>query len=298
MPELAINEYPGLFYDLARGKHTFLSLSQPAMGAILAIGGLPSARVMTLGLAAAASGYFAVYSLNDILDHRVDRMSLEFGKAERDESDIGVAVRKHPLAWGDLTLAASVAWVASLALLAAVIAYVLSPACLAAFAGCIALEVTYCALRQVTWTKTFISGAMVSLGALAGWVAVAPLDSRAVYLFFFLMLWEIYGRNFSNDLADAASDASVGIKTVATTFGNETSAYSILLGATATILFPLVMPLPWLSKLIALAIGIPSMLLPAIGLAREPTSERSGAYFNKASYYPTLFLVALLPIVF
>ncbi|MHB1361947.1 MAG: UbiA prenyltransferase family protein [Thermoleophilia bacterium] len=297
MPEIAVMEYPGLFYDLARGKHTFLSLSQPAMGAILAIGGLPSAPVMALGLMAATAGNFAVYSLNDILDHRVDRQSLDFGKAERDVSDIGVAVRKHPLAWGDLTLAVSVAWVASLALAAAVIAYMLNPACLAAFGGCVALEVTYCALRRVTWTKTFLSGTMVGLGALAGWLAVAPLDSRAVYLFFFLALWEIYGRNLSNDLADVASDSSVGIKTVATTFGNKTSAYSILLGAAATILFPLVMPLPWLSRIIAVAIGVPTMLLPAIKLAKEPTSERSGTYFNKASYYPAYFLIALLPLL-
>lgn len=263
----------------------------------IAISALPSARVMTLGLIAATAGNFAVYSLNDILDHRVDRRSLEFGKAERDASDFAVAVRKHPLAWGDISLAVSITWVASLGLTAAVIAYVLNPACLAAFGGCVALEVTYCALRKLTWMKTFLSGAMVSLGALAGLLAVAPLDTRAIYLFAFLALWEIYGRNFSNDLADVKSDSSVGIKTVATTFGNKTSAYSILLGAAATIMFPLVMPMPWLSRIIAVAIGVPTMLLPAIELAKEPTSERSGAYFNKASYYPVYFLVTLLPLL-
>ena len=297
MPAIAINRYPGLFYDLARGKHTFLSLSQPIMGAVIAIGALPSARVMTLGLLAATSGYFAVYSLNDILDHQVDRRSLEYGKADRDDNDIGVAVRKHPLAWGDLSLAVSVSWVAALGLLSFILAWLLAPACALAFAGCVSLEVIYCALRKVTWLKTVISGAMVSLGVLAGWLAVAPLDSRAVFLFLFLMLWEIFGRNLSNDLADVVSDRSVGIRTVAVTFGNRAAAKAILSGACVTVIFPLVLPLPWLSRAIAVAVGIPSMLLPALALAHEPTSEQAGAYFNRASYYPTLFLIALIPVL-
>ena len=170
MTEVALKRsYPGLFYDLARGKHTFLSLSQPAMGAIIAGAALPAPRVMILGLVAATCGYFAVYSLNDVLDHRVDRESLKYGKSERDVNDIGVAVRKHPLAWGDVSLKASLAWIASLGLLSAAIALLLSPACLLAFAGCVALEAFYCALRRITWMKTFVSGAMVGLGGLAGW---------------------------------------------------------------------------------------------------------------------------------
>lgn len=297
MPVTAINRYPGLFYDLARGKHTFLSLSQPVMGAVIGISALPSARVMTLGLLAAISGYFAVYSLNDILDHRVDRKSLDHGKADRDDNDIGVAVRKHPLAWGDLSLAASISWVAVLGLFSLVLAWLLAPACALAFAGCVTLEVIYCTLRKVTWLKTIISGAMVSLGALAGWLAVAALDFRAIYLFLFLMLWEIFGRNLSNDLADVVSDRSVGIKTVAVTFGNRAAAKAILAGACVTVIFPLVLPLPWLSRTIAVAVGIPSMLLPALALVHEPTSERASSYFNKASYYPSLFLIALLPML-
>ncbi|MFA5801281.1 MAG: UbiA prenyltransferase family protein [Thermoleophilia bacterium] len=297
MSVTAINRYPGLFYDLARGKHTFLSLSQPIMGAVIAISAVPSARVMALGLLAATSGYFAVYSLNDILDHQIDRKSLEHGKADRDDNDIGVAVRKHPLAWGDLSLAVSVSWVAALGLFSLILAWLLAPACALAFAGCVGLEVIYCTLRRVTWLKTVISGAMVSLGALAGWLAVAPLDLRAIYLFIFLMLWEIFGRNLSNDLADVVSDRSVGIRTVAVTFSNRTAARAILTGACLTVIFPLVMPLPWISRAIAIAVGIPSMLLPALALVKEPTSEIASAYFNKASYYPTLFLIALIPLL-
>lgn len=296
MPATTFNEYPSLFYDLARGKHAVMSLSQPVIGAVLALNGLPSAQVMIIGSIAALSGYFALLSMNDILDHRIDRKSLEYGKAERDESDIGVVVRKHPLAWGDLSLTVSITWVASLSLLAAVLAWYLSPACLLAFAGCAGLEVIYCALRRVTWTKTFISGITIGLGGLAGWLAVAPLDRRAIYVFFFLALWEIYGRNLANDMCDVVSDRSVGIRTLATTYGTTVSAYSISAGAVVTTLFLLVMPLPLISIAIAVALALPAMLLPAIDLARHPDIEHCGAYFNRVSHYPVLFLLALVPV--
>ena len=90
----------------------------------------------------------------------------------------------------------------------------------------------------------------------------------------------------------------MGIRTVATVFGNRVSAWSILVGAFVTTGFTLIMPLPALSRIILAAAGMMSMLIPAVELAANPTSEQSSAYFNKASYYPTLALLAMLPLVF
>ena len=231
-------------FDLSRGRQALLSIAQPALAAVIALGGLPSPHTMALGLVAAAAGYLAVFSLNDVLDRRVDARALPQGKADVAGFDIDTAFLRHPLARGDLTLAQSLTWVGSLGLLSAVCAYLLSPACLALFVAAVVLEVAYCSLRSVTWAKTFVSGAMVGVGGLAGWVAVAPLTSRAVPVFAFLALWEIAGRNLPNDLSDIVADSRVGIRTVATVFGERTSASATLAGAVATAAAVAALPLP------------------------------------------------------
>lgn len=252
---------------------------------------------MALGLVAATAGYLAVFSLNDLLDRKVDERALEAGKAQTHGFDIDTAFLRHPLASGRLPLAVGLAWVGGLGVASAVCAYLLAPACLAMFIAAVLLEVIYCSLRSVTWAKTFVSGLMVGVGGLAGWVAVARLSGAAVSFFAFLALWEIAGRNLPNDLADLGPDRSVGLTTVATTFGPATSAWWILVGSIATPLVALALPMPIWVRIVSVALGVWAMLLPAVGLVREPTSARAGAYFNRASLLPALVFVAELAAV-
>lgn len=281
-------------FDLSRGRQAALSVAQPALGALLALGVLPSTRVVVLGLVAASAGYLAVFSLNDVLDRGVDAEALKAGKAESQGYDIDTAFERHPLARGDLSLFASVVWVGVLGVLAAVCAYILSPACLAVFVLAVMLEIAYCALRAVTWTKTFISGLMVAVGGLAGWIAVAPLSAGAVPFFAFLALWEIGGRNLPNDLADLAADSRVGIRTVATVFGSTVSA-----GATAVVALMTFVPLVLLGDSLLLmtalfVLGVWALAIPAVSLIGAPTSEQAGSYFNRASLLPALVFVPVL----
>ena len=185
-------------------------------------------------------------------------------------------------------------WVGGLAVLSAVAAYALAPACLAFFAGAVALEVLYCSLRSVTWAKTFVSGAMVGVGGLAGWVAVAPLSTRAASFFAFLFLWEIAGRNLPNDLADLMADSRTQIRTVATAFGNATSARVTLAGAIATVLALALLPVPLAAAAGAAMLGLWAMAVPAARLVRTPTSDQAGAYFNRASLLPALVLPVVI----
>lgn len=64
-------------FDLSRGRQALLSVAQPALGALLAIGQLPDLRTTVLGLVAATAGYLAVFSLNDVLDAKVDEAALD-----------------------------------------------------------------------------------------------------------------------------------------------------------------------------------------------------------------------------
>jgi 4-hydroxybenzoate polyprenyltransferase len=280
-------------FDLSRGRQATLSIAQPGLAAVLAAGGLPAGRVVGIGLVAAWAGFLAVFSLNDVLDRRVDAAALRAGKAVVDGYDLDAAFLRHPLAQGALSLRLSLAWIAGLALLAAVGAWLLGPLCLAFFAAAVALEVVYCGLRSVTWTKTIVSGVMVGLGGIAGWAAVAPLSRRALPVFAFLALWEIGCRNLANDLADLGPDLAVGIRSVATTFGPVVAARATAAVAAVVLLSVAFLGLETAALALALVSGAALVAWPAVVLARQPTSARAGWYFNLASLYPVAVLLAV-----
>jgi 4-hydroxybenzoate polyprenyltransferase len=267
---------------------------------VLALGGLPSLRVSLVGLVAAGAGFLAVFSLNDVLDRRVDAAALRAGKGEFAGFDIDTAFERHPLARGDLSLRFSLAWVLSLAALSAVLAYTLAPICLLLFGAAVALEVVYCALRSVTPWKTVVSGVMVGLGGVAGWAAVAPLSWRVLSVFGFLALWEIGGRNIANDLADIDADRSVGVKTVATVYGPAVAARAACIVGFATLASTVTLPMTaGLLSDLALVAGVLVVAWPGAKLWYRPTSAEAASYFNVASLYPAVVLViALLPAVF
>lgn len=279
--------------DLSRSRQALLSVAQPALGAVLASGGLPEPWRMAVGIVAASAGYLAVFSLNDILDRKADAASIDDQSIDGGFDLDTVAVR-HPLARGDLSMRASLMWVGSLGLVSAVSAYALAPVCLVLFAVAVALEVAYCSLRSVTWAKTFISGAMVAVGGLAGWVAVAPLTLAAWSVFVFLFAWEIVGRNLPNDLTDVGADARVGIRTVATTFGAAVTSRSILAGSVVTVASLTFLPAPAPVRVVCALLGLVTMVAPALRLAANPDPSEAGRYFNVASLMPTLMLAAVL----
>jgi 4-hydroxybenzoate polyprenyltransferase len=281
-------------FDLSRTRQALLSVAQPALGAVIALGGLPSVGKVALGLVAATTGFLAVFSLNDVLDRRVDSRALAVGKAEFTGFDLDTAFARHPLARGDISLGSALAWVGSLSAISGICAYLLSPICLELFALAVALEVIYCSLRSVTWTKTFISGAMVGVGGLAGWVAVAPIRPSAVAFFAFLAFWEIAGRNLPNDLSDLVADSRTGIRTVATVFGEQVSARATLMGTVATIAAVALLPMPLVATAISVGIGVWAMGIPAVALAENPTIAQAARYFNRASLLPALMLPVVI----
>jgi 4-hydroxybenzoate polyprenyltransferase len=276
--------------DLARTRQALLSVAQPALGAVLALGALPSPRVAAIGLIAAVSGFLAVFSLNDVLDRRVDARALALGKAEFEGYDIDTVSSRHPLASGMLSRRFAYAWVGTLGAVSAFAAWTLAPACLALFGVAVALEALYCSLRSVTWLKTFVSGLMVGVGGLAGWAAVAPLSLRAAPFFGFLVLWEIAGRNIPNDLADIEADARTGITTISTVFGERAAAWSVLSGSAATVVPIVMLAVPTLPRMALLLLAMATMVLPAFALVGRPLPEQAARYFNRASLLPALML--------
>jgi 4-hydroxybenzoate polyprenyltransferase len=280
-------------FDMSRGRQALLSVAQPVLCVLIALGGLPSVRVAVLGMVAALAGELAVYSLNDVLDHRADAESLQVGKGDVQGFDIDTAFERHPIAHGHVSLSLGVAWVTFLCAVFSVSAWLLSPLCLLFFGVAVGLQAIYCLLRRVTWTKTIISGVMVGIGSLAGWVAVAPLSARALWPFLFLAAWET-DRNLTNDLADIESDSRVGLATVAHLFGPRTSARAVFGVMVATIVLAGLLPMPWPARALAVAGAMWSMAWPAWRLLRRPTPAMAAVHFNHVSVYPVIVVAALL----
>lgn len=280
----------GALVDLSRARQALLSVAQPALGAVLAAGGLPDRRTMVLGLIAATTGFLAVFSLNDVFDRRVDARALAAGKAEFEGHDLDTAFMRHPLARGGLSLRQAALWVALLGACSAIASALLNPVCLLLLAIAVALEGVYCALRSVTWAKTFISGVMVAVGGLAGWVAVRPPDAGAMAFLVFLVVWEIAGRNLPNDLADVGADSRTSLTTVATVFGGGVSARAVAAGSTLAVLALGLLPMPKAASVAAVAVGVWIMAVPATRLVANPVSAEAGRYFNRASLLPALVL--------
>lgn len=278
------------FFDLSRARQALLSVAQPALAAVVALGGLPDARHTVLGLIAATSGFLAVFSLNDVLDRRSDVRALERGKGTFDGYDLDTVYLRHPIASGVLPMRLALVWVLALGAVSAVAAYLLDPLCLALFGLAVALEALYCSLRSLTWIKTFVSGVMVGVGGLAGWVAVAPLSARALPVFAFLALWEIAGRNIPNDLADVSADLRTGIRTTATVLGTRPAARVVLTGAALLVAAVPALRLPAPGALVVVLFTAWVMLLPAFPLVSRPSAIAASAYFNRASLLPALIL--------
>ncbi len=292
-----------LFLALSRTPHALLDMTTPALGALLWLGGIPSPRIVILGLITAFAGYTAVYALNDLVDYRTDREKIRQGGLPGTAYDLDAVYVRHPLAQGLLSLREAVLWTAGWATLALVGALLLNPVCALVFlTGCLA-ETVYCLLFRISYLRILLSGVVKTAGGIAAVFAVEPHPSPIflLVLFLWLLSWEVGGQNVPNDLADLDEDRSFQARTVPVHFGAQSAArialYSLgatvgfsqlLYWATPAALHPLYLPL-------ALVASFTLLIPPARRLAATRAAPEAAALFNRASYYPaTMLLVVLL----
>jgi 4-hydroxybenzoate polyprenyltransferase len=289
-----------LFLDLSRGRSALLSVSEPALGAMLAGRAIPPLRTTLLGLLAAVAGYLCVYSLNDLLDLRADREDLRLTTVDTQEWNppvmhMDVIALRHPVAAGVLPLWSAVIWVCLTGAIGLTAAFLLRPLCAWLFVACAFLEVIYCSLRRRTWLKVLPASSMVALGGLAGWFAVGRATWGVLAFFFLLFGWEMFGRNLSNDLADVGHDKQVGIATLASTHGAKTAAKTIAYGAALMPIIGATQPGSWILRLLLALSAFATMTIPAALLARRGGSEPAAQhYFNRATFFPPLGALCLI----
>jgi 4-hydroxybenzoate polyprenyltransferase len=283
----------------SRGRWALLSVAQPGLAAVLALGGLPSLGVSVIGLMAAAAGFLALSALNDVLERRMGAATHPAGASRAGRRVVGPSRRLRAAAGGQLGLRPSLALILSLGGLSAVLAFVLAPRCLLIWGVAVGLDIVYCTLRSVTPWKTVVSGVMVGLGGLAGWVAVAPLSPRALTVFVFLALWQIGGRDIAGGVVDVDVDRYRGVTTVATVYGPLAAARAACVVGFVALAATVTLPMAGGTfNDLALAAGVLLLAWPGAKLWYSPTSAEAAAYRDRAIFYPAaVLLVALVPAV-
>ncbi len=290
------------YWALSRTPHLLLDLATPGLAALLCLGGFPPLPMLLLGLVTAFAGYTAVYALNDVVDYRIDRETLEAGALPAAKPDLDAVFVHHPLARGLLSHREAVLWTAGWAGVALVGAYLLNPLCLVIFLFAFLLEVLYCSLLRITWFRSVISGFVKTSGPVAAVFAVRP-DPPVAFLaglFLWLFLWEIGGQNIPNDLADLDTDRKIGARTVPVRFGSRRTvlmilgalSFSLALSLGVFFLTPVRPGWPYLAG--AFISGFYFLLVPWYRLYRSEGAGEAFHLFNRASYYPAAMLLAAL----
>lgn len=292
-----------LFLALSRTPHGLLDMATPALGALLWLGRFPSFEVIILGLLTTFAGYTAVYSLNDVVDYRVDKEKLKLCGDLGAGCDLDAVMVRHPMAQGYLSFKEGVLWTAAWSMVAILGAYYLNPVCIAIFIiGC-ALEAVYCLLLKVSHLRTLVSGGVKTAGAIAGVFAVDPNPSPLFVsiLFFWLFSWEIGGQNVPNDWADIEEDRCLHAQTIPVHLGPD-RANAVILGSLIITLMlsmvvfyvsPILFEFPF--GVASMATGLCFLILPAALLYATKGPQFAMALFNMASYYPlSLFVIVVV----
>jgi 4-hydroxybenzoate polyprenyltransferase len=227
---------------------------------LLWLGKLPEPKVIILGLITTFAGYTAVYSLNDVIDWRVDREKLEKGGFRDLGSYLDAVIVRHPMAQGLLSFKEGLLWTVAWALLALIGAYLLNPVCMI----------------------IFIASASFLIG-----------------LFLWLFFWEIGGQNIPADWTDIEEDRSLQARTIPVRFGPARASSIVFVSLVLTLLMNVVLlqlarvtfELPFV--VISFVVGFYFLLIPAHRLYKTRERMYASVLFNRASYYP----IALLGVV-
>lgn len=283
---------------MSRALVAVFVVAYAGLASIFALGHLPDMRTMVIGIFACLFGTGALIGLNDLLDISLDRRRMAV-ENEAHSLDLGSLFIHHPVAKGVISMPVGVMWVGFLSLLSlALIAAVRSSLWPIFFviAVCVAL---YSIVGRYTYLKFVFVAAAVTLGALAGWLAVAPPNLSTFLLFgLWTYLWEIGGRNVPNDFNDVDEDTALGVKTIPVVLGRERAGKIVFWTLLASFLASLPLMMATIRSPIFIAVAsITSLFLllaPGFALMRDPRPEISRKLYNKAAVFQLVLLLFLI----
>ncbi len=192
-----------------RIEHTFFSLPVIFAGALLAAGGIFSARLFLLIVLAGTGARTVALALNRIFDRKIDRENPRTTQRELPSGRMNMGEALAVVAAGGLLYFVS-------AYLICPLVFLLSPLPLVAFT-------VYPLMKRFTSLCHFGVGLSLALGPLGGWLAVrCSLEEMlpAVVLSVFTFLW-ISGFDIIYATADEEFDRRRGIYSLVARFGRQ-----------------------------------------------------------------------------
>lgn len=292
----------GLFLALSRTPHALLDMTTPCLAALLWLGTFPSLKLILVGGLTVFAGYSAVYALNDLIDYRSDKKKMKEDLFQDSEHYLDAAMVRHPLAQGLLNLKEGLGWATGWGLVAMVGAFILNPACVLIFVGGCLLEIVYCMMWRVSWTRAIVSGGVKTSGALAAVFAVDPEPSVGplILLFLWLFFWEIGGQNIPNDWEDLKGDKHLQAKTIPIRFGPDVTVRLVMVCLVLTLIMHLLLVwvtpfrFNWFFTVLFFLAGVHLLIIPAYRLYKTKNRPKALSLFNKASYYPPVLFALVV----
>ena len=197
------------FWRDLKPEHTLFALPFAYAGALLAQGGVPSARTLFWITCAVLGARTAAMAANRLLDARIDARNPRTAArpVATGELSPGIMMLAIVFGLGLLTLAASQ----------------LNPLCLALVPlGAVAL-VVYPLAKRVSWGVHFLLGAVDGLAPLGGWLAVSGrFSAPSLVLWLAVTLW-VAGFDILYALMDFDFDRREGIRSIPARFGISTA---------------------------------------------------------------------------
>jgi len=198
-----------LFARMVKIEHSVFALPFAYMGAFMADGGLPSARVMgLLTLAMVAVRSFAM-GFNRLADLEFDRQNPR--------------TWNRPLVTGELGKGETRAFLVAAALIFVLACAGLNTPCLILSFPALALSAFYSYTKRFTWLCHFVLGAVLGLAPVAGWFAVSPGLPLPVALLFLGVLFWVAGFDILYACQDVELDLGLGLHSVPARFGVATA---------------------------------------------------------------------------
>ncbi|MDP1808671.1 MAG: UbiA family prenyltransferase [Actinomycetota bacterium] len=273
-------------------------VAHAGLAAIFATGRVPDIRTIVIGIFACLFGTGALIGLNDLLDVSLDRRRMA-AEGEAPELDLGSLFIHHPVAKGVISMSTGLIWVGCLSILSLSLISMLKSGLWPIFllvAVCVAL---YSIVGRYTYFKFIFVAMAVTLGALSGWLVVAPANTTTFLLFgAWTYLWEIGGRNVPNDFNDVDEDAALGVKTIPVVLGKARAGKIVFWALLASFLVSL--PLMVMTDKPPLFIGgavlisLYLLLIPGYALMRDPRPQISRKLYNKSAIFPLVLLLLLM----
>ncbi len=293
------------FLALSRSTHGVLDIAMAGFAALLWLGHLPSWPVLVVALITALAGYTAIYALNDLIGVKVDREKFA-GAGPNPGYSVEASDLRYPIAQGQLSLGAGIAWFSAWYVVALIGAWWLNPFLVVVVLAAPVLETLYCVLFKVTYWRVLVSGLVKSLGPIAAVLAVVPRPDPALLALMvaWVFAWEVGGQNIPADWNDVEEDRRVGARTIPLVFGPRVAGTLVLLALIATVALSLALPV-----MSPLALGLPYLvatfligwfllLVPGFALFRSHEGRRAARLFDRASLYPLAQLVLIAVFVF